>query len=370
MILHPLRITKNGSHLKISCRVEEEPNKFRELWFSFPGKFESLLSLELDPFAVALLLVAMQKRESIYIKGTISRKLLDGLEKYQRLYHNWYPDRFHMISIIPEGLRNVPMVCATQDPQKIACAFSGGVDSFYTLTELIQNPSLSHLLFMSGFDMPLHLKESISALEKSFLAMADELNLQLIHGSTNVRTFVNTVDWTNSHGQALAASALFFQNSWDAFYIPSSYSQNTYPKWGTHPSLDPLLSTEHLQFIHHGSSLNRVGKLRKISQFPASYSRLRVCWIQDLGLKNCGRCEKCIRTQIALEIIRSRSFFSTFDPSIFSRALVRKLNLRTYQSRLFAKELILEALKEKALTQALDLSVALLRREWFYRTQV
>jgi hypothetical protein len=341
-----------------------------ELWFRFQKVTGVEVSSDIDPFVVALLLLAMNKNESIRVRGTLSKKLFAGLNEYQRVYHSWFPDRFHRVDIVPMGLRDDGEAC-----EKFAsCAFSGGVDSFYSFLTLlgrgkdsnIQN-RLSHTLFMGGFDMPLHLIESIKELTDSYEEMMKGLGIHFVIGSTNVRKFVNTVDWTNAHGQALVASALFFKEHWERFYIPSSYTLHAYPKWGTHPDLDALLSTESMQIIHHGANANRVNKLEVVSKAPETFHRLRVCWIQDIGLRNCGHCEKCMRTMIALNILGVFSKFKTFSGEHPSSKKIRNLKMRTYQARLFAKELMAEALRRRKLKIFVDLGISLIRRELFFR---
>ena len=376
MIIHaPIQI-QMGAEIHLSVQVELAGKKKRgqphELWFRFPMQFQSVISKEIDPFAVALLLLAMKNREPILLQGSLSRKLFQGLKEYQRIYHSWYPEVFHEIEIQPASLRD-----DLQNAGGVAaCAFSGGVDSFYTLLTLMRRdgatitskatkPTLSHTLFMAGFDMPRHLSQSISELTSSYSVMMKELKIQFVAGSTNIRSFVNAVDWTNAHGQALAATALFFKDSWGQFYIPSSYTATTYPKWGTHPSLDHLLSTESLKFVHHGTESNRVSKLNLISNYPESYSRLRVCWIQDIGLKNCGECEKCVRTMVALDILGKLSCYSTFGRKSLNPGKIRDLKMRTHQARLFAQELIWEAAKRLKLSVCANLGFALLQRELF-----
>ncbi|MEK6578030.1 MAG: hypothetical protein AABZ55_02275 [Bdellovibrionota bacterium] len=375
MIIHKPEVRIVGEILEVSARVElRSPKRGRSihLWFRFPENTHSLLSLDSDPFVVALLLLAMQNGEDIDVKGTLSPRLLAGLHEYQQKYHSWFPKRFHLVEIKPSGLRETSVENITRISSVDACAFSGGVDSFYTLLKLLgrgnsdRGSNLKYTLFMSGFDMPLHLTDSISELTRSYSTLMTELGINFIHGSTNIREFVNSVDWTNSHGQALSAAALFFRNSIDRFFIPSSYTRETYPKWGTHPELDPLLSNETMKFVHHGAEANRVKKLETVSLAPESYNRLRVCWIQDIGLKNCGRCEKCVRTMIALDLLGKLGAYSTFITPL-SRRKVRSLILRTHQSRLFARELIAAAARKKVYHHAFDLSISLLRREFFYR---
>jgi hypothetical protein len=220
---------------------------------------------------------------------------------------------------------------------------------------------------MSGFDMPVNLTWSIGELTRSFSTMMNAAGIEFIAGSTNIRAFVNAVDWTNAHGPALAAAALFFKHRLSDFYIPSSYTGSSYPRWGTHPDLDPLLSSESMRFVHHGTQVNRVQKLRLVAQHPMSYERLRVCWIQDIGLRNCGACEKCIRTQIALDIVGALSRYKTFENNALNHAQIRNLHHRTHQSRVFARELMREAIQRGKWRIWSSLGFSLLRRELFYR---
>jgi hypothetical protein len=110
-----------------------------------------------------------------------------------------------------------------------------------------------------------------------------------------------------------------------------------------------------------------VQKLTAISRVPETYERLRVCWIQDLGLRNCGRCEKCIRTMVALEIIDALPKYKTFGQERLTGRKVRQLQQRTHQSRLFAGELIREAAARRKIKLCLNLGYSLLKRELFYR---
>lgn len=364
MIILPPRVTGIGNELLISATIEMRTTKRggpQTLWFRFPASSQP--SGDADPFVIALLLLAMQNGEDIEVEGSLSRKFHAGLDAYQRVFQNWFPERFKLVTIRASSLRDD---APSTEPGK-GTAFSGGVDSFYTFFSLKEK--LTHAVFMAGFDMPLNLTWSIGELVRSYSVMMQEAGIEFIAGSTNVRTFVNTVDWTNAHGPALAATALFFKNRLDEFHIPASYTAGAYPRWGTHPDLDPLLSTESMRFVHHGSAVNRVQKLQRISKFPVSYDRLRVCWIQDIGLKNCGKCEKCIRTQIALDIVDALPKYRTFENRILDHAQIRGLRHRTHQSRVFARELMREAIKHGKLRHWCSIGISLLKREYFYRTR-
>jgi hypothetical protein len=124
-----------------------------------------------------------------------------------------------------------------------------------------------------------------------------------------------------------------------------------------------------MRFVHHGSNATRLDKLATIVRDPMSYDRLRVCWIQDIGLKNCGECEKCIRTMTALDILEALCLYSTFKKkSGLLGKKIRALPQRTYQSRLFARELLWAALRRGKLNRAYDLGYSLLMRQWRRRS--
>lgn len=333
------------------------------LWFRFPQGVREDLSLDADPFVVALLLVAMQSGEEIDVEGPVSEPLLRALSPYQAVFARWFPERFRPI-VVRARVTHSPSV-PEDKALRTACAFSGGVDSFYTFLERARSSEpVTDALFMAGFDMPLHLEASIGELTRSYAALMQERGVRFTVGSTNVRAFVDSVDWTNAHGPALAASALFFKNAWAQFLIPSSYVEGRSPAWGTHPELDGLLSTPALRFIHHGAQLNRLEKLSRVAQDVASHTRLRVCWIQDIGLRNCGRCEKCLRTLTALEILGVRDRFTTFPRTSGAELLraVRALPQRTHQGRVFAGELIRGALRARKPAIAWAVASPLLRR--------
>jgi hypothetical protein len=362
MIIHSPKVTPIGEELLVSSRIEGYGSGRKasdNLWFRFPAF--SHPSGDADPFVLALLLLAMQNGEDIQVEGSLSRKLHEGLDRYQRVFRDWFPDRFKLIEVRASSLRDD----ASSGPSGKGAAFSGGVDSFYTFLTLKEE--LTHTIFMAGFDMPVNLTWSIGELSRSFSALMKETGIDFISGSTNVRTFVNSVDWTNAHGPALMATALFFKHQLSEFYIPSSYTEGSYPRWGSHPELDPLLSSESMRFVHHGSDLNRVQKLKFVARSPMSYERLRVCWIQDIGLKNCGVCEKCVRTRIALDIVGALAQYKTFESSSLDHSQIRNLRHRTHQSRVFARELMREAIKRGRLRVWSSLGYSLLRREMFHR---
>jgi hypothetical protein len=79
---------------------------------------------------------------------------------------------------------------------------------------------------------------------------------------------------------------------------------------GAHPDLDPLWSTEWIEFHHLPLHLSRPERLRLLVEDGRALDFLKVC---SLGaVDNCGRCQKCIQTAALLEVYGALARTSTF----------------------------------------------------------
>jgi hypothetical protein len=79
-----------------------------------------------------------------------------------------------------------------------------------------------------------------------------------------------------------------------------------------------MLGTEGLQIIADGLEASRTFKTETIAQWPETYTTLRVCWRyvvfnETTGLiENCCRCQKCVRTMLALDLVGALHKYRTF----------------------------------------------------------
>ncbi len=165
-----------------------------------------------------------------------------------------------------------------------------------------------------------------------YAPVASEFGVGVVHVETDLTPVMNTfVNWGQmGHGAAFAAIGHLLAPAFERLYIASSVHYTDLFPWGSHPLLDPLWSSEVLEFVHHGCGARRIEKVEFLSGFDAALSNLRVChWLHRLefdpaGAHNRGRCEKCIRTMINLEVAGKLSQCTSFDRPLDS-ASVRKL---------------------------------------------
>jgi hypothetical protein len=113
-------------------------------------------------------------------------------------------------------------------------------------------------------------------------------------------------------------------------YVPATYTYADLFPWGSHPLLDPLWRTEGTEIIHDSAEVSRFDKLAALAHDEVAQEHLRVCWENRDGAYNCGRCEKCTRTMIALRAHGVLERFRTFDtPLELRRVRFGELNHQT-----------------------------------------
>lgn len=333
MIIHiPTKTIKDGQ-VHIAARFElETPRPYLppELWYRFPEKYAGFISLRSDAFAATALLVAMYAGEDLKIRGTISPKLAYNLFEYRNVYHTWYPNLFKQVDIQYDHLAESPQM---NEKTAVATAFSGGVDSFYTLwahrpeNQPIVEAQVTHGLFVHGLDLRLDDEENYRAAAGPYSQLFEELGLELILAATNAYQFSEfRINWTMFNGVPLIGAALLLSPWMRRFYAPSGlpFYRKHLPH-GTSPVLDHLLSTESTEIVHHAASVRRYDKVAALTTWPASYHKLRVCSdkVQMSGLNNCSACHKCYRTMILLEQLDALPNYKSFSSKLTPKDYLR-----------------------------------------------
>lgn len=274
------------------------------------------------PWLPPLLTAGMRKGWDITFDGPVDSTALRGASEVQKVFLDWYPKRFREVSISAEPGR------VATGATGVGCFFSGGVDSFYSA--ITQSDRITHLIFVHGFDIGIDDESLAIRALAGARESAAELGKPLIEVKTTIRSaFGNRLplDWGyDFHGAALAHVGLALSQHLSTVIIPSSNCREELAPWGSHPDLDPLWSSGTVVFEHHELDLQRLGKIRRIGGNRTAMNHLRVCWENPDGAFNCGRCAKCVRTQIGLSVAGAQC--TTFPGGIDVRA-VRRMNLRS-----------------------------------------
>jgi 7-cyano-7-deazaguanine synthase in queuosine biosynthesis len=319
----------------------------REVWYRVS---EGPLSNGEETFLLAALVPAMKVGEPLVLKGPISPRLLHNIPKVQEIFHAWD----HRLKEVPIEVQTIGSSPETA-PSGVGCFFSGGVDSFYTL--LKHRDEITKLIFVHGFDISLENTPLRAKVSQAIHSIAAELQKPLIEVETNIGTFANNyVDWgLHSHGTAMASVALLLSPQFRKVFIASSHSYSDLIPWGSHPIIDPLLSTEHMEIIHDGCEATRVEKVAEIALNETAMKYLRVCYVNRGGAYNCGQCEKCLVTMVNLRVAGALEKCTTFTHAL-DLAAVSRMRVPDMDSRVAAEEnlrAVERSGKDPALAQAL-----------------
>ncbi len=241
----------------------------------------------------------MQLGRPLRVHGPMTKDALCNLSTFQEAWTRWKPHLYRKIELIPSELVSPQ----TGTGGRAIAAFSGGVDSVFSILRhngrQLGNASypLHSVLMVHGFDVPLESLASFEALKDRTAPLLQELGLKLRIIRTNLKSWL-AQDWEDSHMAQLACCLHNYSHEFDYALVGSTepYDRLVIP-WGSNPATDYLLSGSTMRIVHDGAGFSRTEKVAYIASNQTASKVLKVCWEGKEFHKNCGVCEKCIRTQ-------------------------------------------------------------------------
>lgn len=313
----------NNGQITCSIIIELDGRKLHSLWYNLPAEFASCLSDSYDPFVVATIFLAMQFSADLVVHGDVSPSLIDNLVEFQDVWHSWVPDRYTKIDIIPDREKEADPI---RKSQNAVVAFSGGVDGCFTAWRHHNglcgrlNKKIHAGVFIHGFDIPLEKKEAYEVTKRHASLLLESLGITMIPIVTNFREVDQ--NWGYSHGAGLASCLMLLQNCYSYGLVGSSAPYNKIYPWGSNPLTDRLFSNNSFKVVYDGASFIRHEKIIEISKWPEVNRYLRVCWEGTRFDKNCGKCEKCIRTILSFRVM-GEPLPKCFDQDISDEQIVQ-----------------------------------------------
>lgn len=252
-----------------------------------------------DHAVLAALMWAMRERRDLHVHGDVSPALLAHLQTFQEIWHRWKPTIYHHIEITADREAAAPSA-ATADG---VFAFSGGVDASFTLFRHLAGHPRRHTrrpgaaLIVHGLDIPIARAEWFDEAAVRAERMLRGTSVPLVRLRTNARHLA--ASWPDANGIHVLACLVCFQSHfghgvkaadepYDALVLP----------WGSTPMTDVLGSTEAMRVEHDGAAYDRSDKVDWLASHTTVADHLRVCWAGPHLGRNCGACEKCLRTML------------------------------------------------------------------------
>ena len=344
-------LTNEGGWTRIDWLLRGLDSGDFRLTHAVPEADRNLLGDRLDPqrgdhALCAVLFKAMEQGRDIIIDGSVSPKLLDGLETLRAIWCRWRPSRYRPIVIKAEQESEASPV---EGDRAAIFAFSGGVDASFSLFRHLHgnNAGRNNLtpgaaLLVHGMDIPLDRSDFYKSAAARAERMLEGTGLPLVRVRTNSRQLRQ--DWEDSFGLQLSACFLLFQVAYaDAVRGSEEPWESLVLPWGSTPLADPLSSTASMTMVHDGCDADRTEKVYWLATNTHVAEHLRVFWEGPEKDRNCGECEKCIRTMLnfwAMQLPIPLAFPTELTPGRVASIQIRNAIQRTYLTNLlrFAEE--------------------------------
>ena len=243
-----------------------------------------------------------------------------------------------------------------REVRRTASFLSGGVDALSLLrSNRLEYPEnhprhISDCLLVFGlnsfdFDSTGFKRDRIESFEMHLNRMGEFANgagATLIPATSNVRTFYPDFATWGSVGFAagIISVALCFGSRFDVVELASVGLGTACPPGGTHPLLDEQFSTEAVQVRHAQPALSRMDKVRSVAAWPEALTVLRSCFYHTIpeGI-NCGKCEKCVRTMLALLAVGKLEDATSFPGNDVTPEMLGSFELEREDTRRYYEQI-------------------------------
>ncbi|MGH9440756.1 MAG: hypothetical protein ACRD16_00615, partial [Thermoanaerobaculia bacterium] len=311
MRIRDVRVESSGRGAEAIGRFEWEDSDRSpvEIHFRVDESLGSSLSAGIESFLLAGYFPARHHGESrIAVEIPADPRLTDGLLGAGRLLQLWYGGSLPRIESPPGWQARDPL-----PSQRTGSFLTGGVDSLHALWTNhrlypAEHPAfVRESLFVFGVEMPGEedapaASRRLAKIRPYLERAAGSAGVGLLQLDTNVRRLEPDVDfWAWQYAAApIAAAAHALAGRFSRILLGSSYDYRNLVPWGTHPLLDPLMSSSRLSIEHTGAATHRLDKLRELCRWPGAIEGLLVCANSPAETVNCGTCSKCLRAMVEL----------------------------------------------------------------------
>jgi hypothetical protein len=346
MRLDRIECQTSGKSTRLSARLSwENCDREETLWYEWPSSFaDDVVAAPASILVATLPLALVTGERRITMAPPVCAYLYDHLRNAAELFSARDVGYAELALDLERELASP----APSANRRSAVCLSGGVDSLAARLENHRSLSPDHpervrdalyffglntYDFEEGQPVPARLawnREFAGRLRDHCQA----IGMTLIPVATNIRSlYPDWPAWANvGEAAALAAGAHAMSGRIHSLTIAGGGAGAAGAEAGSEPSLDPLYSSYRLNVRSVHGTVNRLEKTKMLAGDPASLSVLRVCYTFDVPspgteAHNCGKCEKCLRTMLALLVHDALDRAPTFPVHSITPAMLEGLTL-------------------------------------------
>ena len=297
------------------------------LWFEIRQDYGRAFADDTyDAFLLVGLYLAMYHKTDLRIRGNVSKKLYKNAKWYIQKILCDFSSALSPVEIIIDGFAPTEI-----QGRYVGAGISCGVDSLSTIYDRFVKETdpdyrISALcIFNCGshgdFDSA-HTQQVFRSRVVRSVEVANALQLPVVIVDTNLHRFRHDKDKDTVLYLSFYSCVLALQNLLKRYYVPSGreYAEiktsGHYDLAGFADSyLIPLIQSERVELIIDGCQHRRVDKVADIADWDIARKYLNVCLLQKgEDSTNCGKCSKCLRTMLTLEILgKLENFAGVFN---------------------------------------------------------
>ena len=276
------------------------------LWFASD---DAALVASPEAFASALLIPATIKGEPLVVEACLDRSWLESVPAIQRLAKEWW-------QFPGTGVIAADVIDAARAARRERAMLHGG-RGFVSRPHPCQDAARGART-RARIRIPIEESAPSQSLPSAFSRNRRSVRREGgtdYHQPAAPQRRVFGTSWEQGHGGALAALGHLLSEEVERLVIPSSFPYHDSKPWGSHWELDHLWSSRRLAVEHADATLRRDGKVRAIVNQKPVLRHLQVCSeTRKAGPPgNCSKCEKCVRTMIALAMCGRLADCDVFD---------------------------------------------------------
>lgn len=331
IIIGEPKLTKRNKKARLTAEVSVN-NEVKELWIEFDEKYSKYIVKDrADAFVVALLPYAFRNKKDIICNSTVSEELLHNLRNQLIPAISKGSSKFYKTRVSADINKKV-----ITNTEAVGATLTLDADGLHILSRYLEpeypNMKITHLC-VNEFDI-----NDIEDVEKNgfnssnnpqilkALELANELDLSCIHVKSNLLTEFD-INYKLDHlycelFPVFALQRLFKiyfcgSGGWDyhSFSLLNSYKRDA-ASYGL--LLESAFSRSNFRLYLDGGDKDNLEKFEDVMHFAQSHRYLHSC-DKNEG-KNCGICNKCVRTLLTLDAMERVDYFSqVYDADYYKK---------------------------------------------------